>query len=88
MQQVTIDRGICTRDDPGAGLDRCPPDTRTGVDGEITLQVDGAPQPLTVDTRTTLLDALRERLGVTSPKKAATTGSAARARCWSTADGC
>lgn len=36
---------------------------------EITVQVDGVPQRLTVDTRTTLLDALRERLGVTSPKK-------------------
>jgi len=36
---------------------------------EITMQVDGTERPLTVDTRTTLLDALRERLGVTSPKK-------------------
>ncbi|HKT05015.1 MAG TPA: 2Fe-2S iron-sulfur cluster-binding protein [Rugosimonospora sp.] len=33
------------------------------------LRVDGQPLRLTVDTRTTLLDALRERLGVTSPKK-------------------
>jgi xanthine dehydrogenase YagT iron-sulfur-binding subunit len=39
------------------------------VDAEITLQVDGTPRRLTVDTRTTLLDALRERLDVTSPKK-------------------
>ncbi|PWI04900.1 (2Fe-2S)-binding protein [Streptomyces sp. NWU339] len=36
---------------------------------EITVQVDGVPRRLAVDTRTTLLDALRERLGVTSPKK-------------------
>ncbi|WP_285563878.1 2Fe-2S iron-sulfur cluster-binding protein [Streptomyces sp. RTGN2] len=36
---------------------------------EITVQVDGITRQLTVDTRTTLLDALRERLGVTSPKK-------------------
>ncbi|MEU6658874.1 2Fe-2S iron-sulfur cluster-binding protein [Streptomyces sp. NPDC046821] len=36
---------------------------------EITVHVDGASRRLTVDTRTTLLDALRERLGVTSPKK-------------------
>lgn len=36
---------------------------------EITLTVDGAERGLTVDTRTTLLDALRENLGVTSPKK-------------------
>src|SRR5262250_3054838 len=33
------------------------------------LRVDGAGHRLVVDTRTTLLDALRERLGVTSPKK-------------------
>ena len=39
------------------------------VDVEITLQVNGAARRLTVDTRTTLLDALRERLGITSPKK-------------------
>ncbi|QKW17946.1 2Fe-2S iron-sulfur cluster binding domain-containing protein [Kitasatospora sp. NA04385] len=36
---------------------------------EITVHVDGTPRRLSVDTRTTLLDALRERLGVTSPKK-------------------
>ena len=39
------------------------------MDTEITLRVDGAAHPLTVDTRTTLLDALRERLRITSPKK-------------------
>ena len=39
------------------------------MDTSITLRVDGATQPLTVDTRTTLLDALRERLRNTSPKK-------------------
>jgi xanthine dehydrogenase YagT iron-sulfur-binding subunit len=39
------------------------------VDIPITLRVDGAAHPLTVDTRTTLLDALRERLRNTSPKK-------------------
>jgi xanthine dehydrogenase YagT iron-sulfur-binding subunit len=39
------------------------------MDADITLHVDGVPRPVTVDTRTTLLDALRERLGVTSPKK-------------------
>jgi xanthine dehydrogenase YagT iron-sulfur-binding subunit len=39
------------------------------VDTSITLRVDGADHPLTVDTRTTLLDALRERLRNTSPKK-------------------
>jgi xanthine dehydrogenase YagT iron-sulfur-binding subunit len=39
------------------------------VDTQITLRVDGTAHPLTVDTRTTLLDALRERLRNTSPKK-------------------
>ena len=36
---------------------------------DITLHVDGERYSLTVDTRTTLLDALRERLGVSSAKK-------------------
>jgi xanthine dehydrogenase YagT iron-sulfur-binding subunit len=36
---------------------------------DITLRVDGETRALSVDTRTTVLDALREQLGVTSPKK-------------------
>ena len=36
---------------------------------QTTLQVDGIRHALTIDTRTTLLDALRDRLGVMSPKK-------------------
>jgi xanthine dehydrogenase YagT iron-sulfur-binding subunit len=39
------------------------------VDTQITLRVDGVQAPLTVDTRTTLLDAMRDRLRNTSPKK-------------------
>ncbi|HET8728499.1 MAG TPA: 2Fe-2S iron-sulfur cluster-binding protein [Alphaproteobacteria bacterium] len=39
------------------------------MDARITLQVDGEERSLTVDTRTTLLDALRDRLGVMAPKK-------------------
>jgi xanthine dehydrogenase YagT iron-sulfur-binding subunit len=39
------------------------------MDVEITLMVDDTEHRLTIDTRTTLLDALRERLGNTSPKK-------------------
>ena len=35
----------------------------------LTLTVDGISHTVTVDTRTTLLDTLRNRLGVTSPKK-------------------
>ncbi len=36
---------------------------------DVTLKVDGTTHRLAVDPRTTLLDALRERLGITSPKK-------------------
>ncbi len=36
---------------------------------KITLRVNGAVRWLSVDTRTTLLDALRERLGFNGPKK-------------------
>jgi xanthine dehydrogenase YagT iron-sulfur-binding subunit len=39
------------------------------MDLEITLQVNGTIRRLSVDTRTTLLDALRERLGLTGAKK-------------------
>jgi xanthine dehydrogenase YagT iron-sulfur-binding subunit len=39
------------------------------MDVQITLRVNGADRRLSVDTRTTLLDALRERLGITGPKK-------------------
>lgn len=39
------------------------------MDTRISLTVDGAQCELDVDTRTTLLDALREGLGVTAPKK-------------------
>jgi len=39
------------------------------MDVEVSLRVDGLEHRVLVDTRTTLLDALRERLGVTSAKK-------------------
>jgi xanthine dehydrogenase YagT iron-sulfur-binding subunit len=39
------------------------------MDTEIGLTVDGERRRVTVDTRTTLLDALRERMDVRSPKK-------------------
>src|SRR5260370_24260509 len=39
------------------------------MDVDIMLRVDGSQHRLAVDTRTTLLDALRERLGITSAKK-------------------
>ncbi len=39
------------------------------MEADVTLTVDGERRTLRTDTRTTLLDALREGLGVTSPKK-------------------
>jgi xanthine dehydrogenase YagT iron-sulfur-binding subunit len=39
------------------------------MDMEITLRVNGAERRLVIDTRITLLDALRERLGLTGAKK-------------------
>lgn len=39
------------------------------MEADITLVVDGERRSLTVDTRTSLLDALRDHLGATSPKK-------------------
>ena len=39
------------------------------MEADLTLRVDGEAHRLTVDTRTSLLDLLRERLGNTSPKK-------------------
>jgi xanthine dehydrogenase YagT iron-sulfur-binding subunit len=39
------------------------------METEITLTVDGEERTVTVDTRMTLLDLLRERLAVTAPKK-------------------
>jgi len=39
------------------------------MDVGITLNVDGIQQRIAVDPRTTLLDALRERLGIYGPKK-------------------
>jgi xanthine dehydrogenase YagT iron-sulfur-binding subunit len=40
-----------------------------GAAVEITLRADGREHRLAVDPRTTLLDALRERLGIYGPKK-------------------
>ena len=39
------------------------------MDGDIELRVDGRRRRLRVDNRTTLLDALRDGIGATAPKK-------------------
>jgi xanthine dehydrogenase YagT iron-sulfur-binding subunit len=46
-----------------------PSGTAAPVTRQISLQVNGAARTLSVDTRTTLLDALREHLGLTGTKK-------------------
>jgi xanthine dehydrogenase YagT iron-sulfur-binding subunit len=48
---------------------------------DITLHVDGEPRALSVDPRTTVLDALREHLGVTSPKKGCDQGQCGACTC-------
>ena len=49
---------------PACPMRETPPDLVT-----VGLQVNGRPQTLTLDPRTTLLDALREHLGLTGTKK-------------------
>jgi xanthine dehydrogenase YagT iron-sulfur-binding subunit len=39
------------------------------METDISVRVDGAEHPMSVDTRTTLLDLLREKLGISSAKK-------------------
>ncbi|QXF83471.1 xanthine dehydrogenase YagT iron-sulfur-binding subunit [Rhodococcus pyridinivorans] len=44
-------------------------DTGHRPDLDIVLHVDGVERRVPIDVRTTVLDALRDRLGITSPKK-------------------
>jgi xanthine dehydrogenase YagT iron-sulfur-binding subunit len=46
-----------------------PDTTSTSRQADVTLTVNGVTHGLSIDTRTTLLDALRERLGLTGSKK-------------------
>jgi xanthine dehydrogenase YagT iron-sulfur-binding subunit len=46
-----------------------PPATASGPDVEVALNVNGAVRKLRIDPRVTLLDALRERLGLSGTKK-------------------
>jgi xanthine dehydrogenase YagT iron-sulfur-binding subunit len=57
------------RDTVPTAFRKCPQGWRLIVEVAITLRVNGSEHRLSVDTRTTLLDALRERLGITGPKK-------------------
>jgi xanthine dehydrogenase YagT iron-sulfur-binding subunit len=46
-----------------------PPDVSAPSAMDVTLRVNGRPTRLTLDSRTTLLDALREHIGLTGTKK-------------------
>src|SRR5690606_16470101 len=48
---------------------RCPRTRGRSMRAQISLAVDGQPRTVEVDTRTTLLDVLREQLAITTPKK-------------------
>ena len=48
---------------------------------EVTLRVNGSAHVMVLEPRVTLLDALRDRLGLTGTKRVATGASAAPARC-------
>ena len=59
-----------------------PADRRGTLGGmDITLHVDGEPRALSVDPRTTVLDALREQLGATAPKKGCDQGQCGACTC-------
>ncbi|MBV8849618.1 MAG: (2Fe-2S)-binding protein [Methylobacteriaceae bacterium] len=52
---------------PRTGRSVAAPDARAPA--QVTLRVNGTDHPLSLDTRTTLLDALREKVGLTGSKK-------------------
>ncbi len=47
----------------------------------VTAEINGEPREALADTRDTLLEFLRDRLGQQAPRKAAATATAGRARC-------
>ena len=53
---------------------------------DVALRVNGSAVQLTLDPRTTLLDALREHLRLTGSKRGAITVSVVRVPCTSMAD--
>jgi xanthine dehydrogenase YagT iron-sulfur-binding subunit len=53
----------------GAEVDAATPAADTSLPVNVTLRVNGSSKPLTIDARTTVLDALREHIGLTGSKK-------------------
>jgi hypothetical protein len=64
------------------------PSNPAGTSGsvKVNLKINGKSHALDLDPRVTLLDALRERLHPTVPRRDAITANAAPAPCWSTGD--
>jgi xanthine dehydrogenase YagT iron-sulfur-binding subunit len=53
----------------GAAVDSTPPAHDASLPVNMTLRVNGSSRSLTIDARTTVLDALREHIGLTGSKK-------------------
>jgi xanthine dehydrogenase YagT iron-sulfur-binding subunit len=53
----------------GAALDATPPAHDASLPVNMTLRVNGSSRSLAIDARTTVLDALREHIGLTGSKK-------------------
>lgn len=49
---------------------------------QVTLQVNGTKHSLQIEPRVTLLDALREYIGLTGSKKVVTTVNVVLVQCW------
>jgi xanthine dehydrogenase YagT iron-sulfur-binding subunit len=61
--------------DAGAQATQPPADREPASEIALTLRINGAPHDVNVDPRTTLLDALRERLHLTGTKKGCDMGA-------------
>ena len=59
-----------------------PPAERGLSAQEVTLTINGEPRPLRIEPRVSLLDALRERLGLTGSKKGCDQGTCGACTVW------
>lgn len=57
--------------------------TASSTESPVRLRINGADHDLTVDNRTSLLDLLREHIGLTGTKKGCDQGPAEHAQYWS-----
>jgi xanthine dehydrogenase YagT iron-sulfur-binding subunit len=66
---------VAARSDDTAQVGPPPPPPAAATATDIVLQINGNHVPLSVDPRTSLLDALREQIGLTGTKKGCDRGS-------------